>query len=145
VANAAAKKAVNRIIVLLIPGGEFRPVIFVNDPNREMDSHTALHWVHVLVLGPLLVAIGLGYGAGYPAVVLGLGVFMTLYHLYRGFAKWTSGAGGLWVNAIHALAIGPALIAEGSLTAPPRWIRELLLMFGFAGIGYHAYYIINPY
>lgn len=108
-----------------------------------MDSRTVLSWVHVLVLGPLLVAIGLGYGAGYPAIVLGLGAFMTLYHLYRGFTKWANGTGGLWVNAIHALAIGPALIAEGSLTAPPRWIRELILMFGFAGIGYHAYYLLG--
>jgi hypothetical protein len=105
----------------------------------------ALHWVHVLLLGPLLVAIGLGYAAAYPLAILGLGLFITLYHAYRGFTKWTNGSSGIWVNAIHALAVGPALIAEGFMDTPPRWIREVLMMFGFAGIGYHAYYIVNPY
>jgi hypothetical protein len=105
----------------------------------------AIHWAHVLLLGPLLVAVGLGYAAAYPIAVLGLGLFITVYHAYRGFTKWTSGSSGIWVNAIHALAVGPALIAEGSLANPPRWIREIIMMFGFAAIGYHAYYIVNPY
>ncbi len=104
-----------------------------------MDSHAALHWAHILVLGPLLLAIGFGYAVDYPMIVAGLGAFIVLYHVYRGWTKWASGQGGVWVNAIHALVVGPALIAEGWTGA--RWIREIIIMLGFAGIGYHAYYL----
>ena len=42
----------------------------------------------------------------------------------------------------HALVLGPALIVAGALPAQ-RWPRELILMFGFAAIGYHGFYLVN--
>jgi hypothetical protein len=109
-----------------------------------MDAHTALHWIHVLVLGPLLIAIGRGAVDAYTWAVAALGAFVTVYHAWRGYGKYA--AGGIpWVNAIHALVVGPAIFAKGYLGAEaPRWIGEVILMLGFAAIGYHAYYLIVP-
>jgi hypothetical protein len=97
-----------------------------------LDSHTILSLAHILVLGPLLLAIGFGYIPAYGT--LGFGAAVIVYHLYKYFAIRAS-----WINLFHAFVLGPALLAAGSLPAE-RWPRELVLMLGFAAIGYHAYY-----
>lgn len=50
---------------------------------------------------------------------------------------------GYWVNLLHIFIIGPLLIYigyYGEKTA--RLYFELLLMLGFASIGYHGYYLL---
>lgn len=106
-----------------------------------MDTRTILSLVHVFVLGPLLVAIGAGYVDAYPMAIAALGAFITVYHAWRGYSKYAAGAVP-WVNAIHALVVGPTLFAKGWTAAPPRWLNEIILMLGFAAIGYHAYYLL---
>jgi hypothetical protein len=107
-----------------------------------MDTHTVLHLAHVFVLGPLLVAIGAGYVDAYPMAVAALGAFITVYHAWRGYGKYAAG-GVPWVNAIHALVVGPAIFAKGyTAEQSPRWNNEVILMLGFAAIGYHAYYLV---
>jgi hypothetical protein len=50
------------------------------------------------------------------------------------------GSGYAWVNAVHALAVGPLLIYIGSLgEEAPRPAFEGLLLFAFAAFGYHLY------
>jgi hypothetical protein len=50
---------------------------------------------------------------------------------------------GYWVNLIHIILVGPLLVYigyHGVKTA--RLYFELLMLLGFAAIGYHGYYII---
>jgi hypothetical protein len=50
---------------------------------------------------------------------------------------------GYWVNLIHIILVGPLLIYIGYHGAKTsRLYFELLLMLGFAAIGYHGYYMI---
>lgn len=99
-----------------------------------MDSHQILHIAHILLLGPFLLAVGTGYIA--PSVyITGIGIAITLYHVFKMSQKGVN-----WVNLFHALAVGPALIAYGA--GAPRYVREFILMFGIAAIGYHAYYML---
>jgi hypothetical protein len=105
-----------------------------------MDTHTVLHIAHLLVLGPALVALGAGYLSWVPRMyVAAVGAFIVLYHAYRAYSRAAAG-GYPWVNLIHVLFVGPALIAYGYSDA--RYISELIMMLGFAAIGYHAYYLI---
>lgn len=100
-----------------------------------MDSHQIVSALHLLILGPLLLAIGLGYVSA--PITLGLGVLIILYHLYKFVIVRTS-----WVNLFHVLVVGPALLSAGLLSS--RWPRELVLMLGFAAVGYHGYYLLMP-
>jgi hypothetical protein len=107
-----------------------------------MDTHTVLSLAHVFVLGPLLVAIGAGYVDAYPMAVAALGAFITVYHAWRGYGKYAAGSSGIWINLIHTLVVGPAIFAKGWATDAPRWLNEVILMLGFAAIGYHAYRLV---
>ncbi len=102
-----------------------------------LSSHTILSLAHIFVLGPLLLAIGFGYVSA--NVTLGIGALIIVYHLYKYVAVRPS-----WVNLFHVLVLGPALIAAGLIpSTTQRWPRELVLMLGFAAIGYHAYYLVT--
>jgi hypothetical protein len=49
---------------------------------------------------------------------------------------------GIWVNLIHIFIVGPLVVYigyNGDKTA--RKFFEMLLMLGFAAIGYHGYYL----
>ncbi len=108
-----------------------------------MDPRTVLQLAHILILGPLLVVIGLGYVDAWSMAIAGLGAFITLYHGFKVYTKWTAGQ-AFWVNLFHALVVGPALVAKGLMEpATPRYVDEFILMFGFAAIGYHALYLIK--
>ena len=102
-----------------------------------MDPRTILQLAHLLVLGPMLIAIGLGYGPA--TAIAGLGIFIILYHAYKAYVRYSAGQIP-WVNLIHMLIVGPALVAKGFVTE--RYLNELILMLGFAAIGYHGYYLI---
>lgn len=99
-----------------------------------------INLAHILVMGPLLLAIGLGYLTD-PRVLIGLGSVIVLYHIYKAYGRWSTGAPGLWINLLHVLAVGPAIIAAGWLGT--RAAREIVLMLGIAAVGYHAYYLIS--
>jgi hypothetical protein len=75
------------------------------------------------------------------SILLGLGVFIIVYHMYKTYTYLKAGK-GYWVNLLHIFIIGPLLIYigyYGEKTA--RLYFELLLMLGFASIGYHGYYL----
>lgn len=111
--------------------------MFIVDMN-----HTVIHAAHLIIMGPLLLAIGLGYLTQYPAIVAGLGVIIIAYHSFRLYKRYMTG-GPMWINLIHILIVGPALVTEGAMSDPPRWVREIILMLGFAAIGWHGYYLIT--
>jgi hypothetical protein len=48
-----------------------------------------------------------------------------------------------WVNLIHILLVGPLLVYIGyNRENTSRRYFEMLMMLGFASIGYHGYYMI---
>ena len=93
--------------------------------------------LHVFLFGPLLIYIGAG--STIPLYVIqALGVFIILFHAYKAYGVFKTG-GTPWVNLIHVLLVGPALLLYGT---GPGYVGELLIMLGFAAIGYHAYYLL---
>ena len=106
-----------------------------------MKEHTILSLLHVLLFGPLLIYIGAGMPwFSIPSyIIVGLGAFIILFHAYKAYGVFTAG-GTPWVNLIHVLLVGPALLAYG--LGGPGYVGELLIMLGFAAVGYHGYYLL---
>ena len=107
-----------------------------------MNIELVVHLVHVLVFGVLFLYVGITKNK-IPAflynVLLGLGILVVLYQAYDFYAEKGKKA---WINLIHILIIGPLLIYIGyQKEKTSRKFFELLLMLGFAAIGYHGYYI----
>jgi len=75
--------------------------------------------------------------------LLGLGIVVLMYQLYKSYIKYSTGALSLWVNLMHVFIIAPLLIyigAKGKNT--PRPAFEMLLLTAFAAFGYHLYYLV---
>jgi hypothetical protein len=104
-----------------------------------MNAHTLLHLAHLLILGPFLLYIGVGYPIPLLAVAA-VGLFVILYQAYKTYEKYAAGE-SLWVNLFHVLVVGPSLVAYG--LSGKRVARELIFMLGFAAIGYHGYYLLT--
>jgi hypothetical protein len=104
-----------------------------------MNTHTLLHLAHLLILGPFLLYIGVGYPLPLQAVAA-VGIFVILYQSYKVYLHSVKNE-SLWVNLFHVLVVGPALLAYG--LSGQRVARELILMLGFAAIGYHGYYLLT--
>jgi hypothetical protein len=111
-----------------------------------MDLHMMYGIFHVLVAAPFLIYVGI-YGATVPSWVYGVlalvVVGMVAYHGYRAFAKMAEGKSA-WINWIHLLLVVPALswiVVQREKT--PRRAFEMVLMLGFAALGYHAYYLVQ--
>jgi hypothetical protein len=101
-----------------------------------MNPRLPIQIAHILILGPLLIAIGTGYIQ--PSYyVVALGAFIVVYHIY----KMINRGSFYWVNVFHAAILGPLLIAYG--LGSPRFVREFILMGGVAAIGYHGYYALS--
>jgi len=109
-----------------------------------VDSSTFVHLFHIIIVGGLFLYVGINrdkiYG-GLFNILYYLGFFIVLYHLYKAYGYLKDNK-GIWVNLIHILIVGPLLVYigyNGDKTA--RKFFEILLMLGFASIGYHSYYL----
>lgn len=103
-----------------------------------------VHLFHIIIVGSLFLYVGIKREAipqmMYP-FLLGLGIFIMLYHIYKASISKTP-----WINYIHIFLIGPLLVYIGYTNKETsRKYYEILLMFGFASIGYHGYYMINDH
>lgn len=100
-----------------------------------MDYHTNLHLFHVFIVSALFIYVGINREKSLVPnnVLLILGIVVLGYHLYRHAS---------WINYFHILIVAPLLIFIGIGNAP-RYAYELLFMFGFAALGYHAYYLLQ--
>jgi hypothetical protein len=110
-----------------------------------MEIETYVHLFHILIVGSLFLYVGI-YRTLIPTqmypFLLGLGLIIIFYHIFKVYNYIKLGK-GYWVNLIHIFIVGPLLIYigyNGEKTA--RLYFELLLMVGFAAIGYHGYYLI---
>jgi hypothetical protein len=100
-----------------------------------------VHWFHILLVSGLFFYVGIKQDNMphfmFP-VLLGLGVFVAAYHLYKATLKKDA-----WVNYIHIFLVAPLLVIIGfSQEKTPRKYFELVLMLGFASLGYHVHYLI---
>jgi hypothetical protein len=109
-----------------------------------MDISILVHLFHIIIVGGLFLYVGMNR-ENIPKslfnVLFYLGIFIILYHLYKayGYLKIDK---GIWVNLIHIFIVGPLLIYIGyNGEKTTRKFFEILLMLGFASIGYHGYYL----
>lgn len=111
-----------------------------------MDIHIFVYLFHIIIVGSLFIYVGINRDK-IPhimyTILLYLGIFIILYHTYKVYNYIKIGK-GYWVNLIHILIIGPILIYIGyNRMSTQRLYYEILLMLGFAAIGYHSYYLIK--
>ena len=109
-----------------------------------MDIEKLVHLFHIIIVGGLFLYVGINRDKIPKALFTGLfwlGIVIVFYHIYKTYNYLKLGK-VYWVNLIHIFIIGPLLIYigyYGEKTA--RLYFELLLMLGFASIGYHGYYL----
>ena len=112
----------------------------------EMDPRY-IYIFHIFLVAPLLLYVGIQRDAT-PGWLFGLlGVLAAVIFLYHGakvYKKFASGAPGAWINWIHVLLVAPLLAYIGLWKAgTPRRFFEMLMMVGFAALGYHGYYLVT--
>lgn len=111
-----------------------------------MDIHIFVHLFHIIIVGGIFLYVGSFRDKNPPKMfpfLLYLGIFITLYHLYKVY-NYIYQEKPIWVNIIHILFVGPILVYIGmNKESTPRLYYELLLMLGFASIGYHGYYLLK--
>jgi hypothetical protein len=109
-----------------------------------MEISTYVHLFHILFVGTLFLYVGIERTAISPTMypfLLGLGLFVIFYHSYKAYNYMQLGK-GYWVNLIHIFIVGPLLVYIGyNREKTARLYFELLIMLGFAAIGYHGYYL----
>jgi len=97
---------------------------------------------HVLIISVLFLYVGIMKTEIPPFLfhlLLGLGAIIIPYHAYKASIKKSG-----WVNYIHIFLVGPLLMYIGyNGIATERKYFELLMMLGFAALGYHGYYIVQ--
>jgi hypothetical protein len=101
---------------------------------------------HLALVAPLFIYIGISRDQvhDYVFYALGLlGAIILVYHAYKAYLKLTSGQSA-WINWIHILFVAPLLMLLGYLKKDAsRRYFEMLLMLGFAALGYHGFYIVR--
>jgi hypothetical protein len=111
-----------------------------------MDSHLLLIVLHLLVIVPTLLYVGFQRAATPDwlyNVLLAAALLIFVYHGSKAVMRFYAKSPALWVNLIHALLVAPLLAwigYNGKKTGRPAY--EMLLMAGFAALGYHLYYLV---
>ena len=107
-----------------------------------MKTETLVHLFHIVLVSGLFFYVGFKRDKMPPVmfpILIGLGLFVGAYHLVKAFMKKDA-----WVNYIHIFIIAPLLVFIGfSKEKTPRKYFEILLMLGFASLGYHGYYLVD--
>lgn len=111
-----------------------------------MDVHFLLSIFHIFLVVPFLGYIFLQRAATpnwLYNLLFFIGIFVVLYHLFKGIMKISSNSSTLWINIMHVLLVGPLLIYIGyNEKKTPRSAYEILGLLTFAALGYHLYKII---
>jgi len=110
-----------------------------------MNSRLFVHLFHIFFVGILFIYIGIKRDTTnqilFP-IIYYLGFIIIFYHLYKIYIYLKTDK-GIWVNILHIFIVGPLLVYIGynKENTSRKWF-ELLLMLGFASIGYHTYYLL---
>ena len=82
-----------------------------------MDTRIIVNLFHILLVVPFFLWIGITRG-NLPEVVfqalIGLGIFIVLYHGYKSWVRYGQGSQYIWINLIHVLWVGPLLVFIGA-------------------------------
>ena len=101
---------------------------------------------HIIIVGGLFLYVGVKKDKITKLlfnILFYLGFIIIFYHIYKTYNYIKIGK-DYWVNLIHILIIGPLLINIGyKREKTKRLYFEILLMLGFASIGYHLYYLFS--
>jgi hypothetical protein len=111
-----------------------------------MEASFFVHLFHILIVGGLFLYVGIKK-TDIPnfmySFLLILGIIIIAYHGFKVYKKLKEGLNP-WVNYIHIFMVGPLLVYIGlNKEKTQRLYFEILLMLGFASIGYHGYYLVN--
>jgi hypothetical protein len=112
-----------------------------------MNSHIVLSLFHIFLVAPLFLTVGF-LRVNTPDwlywTILILGLLIGVYHLYKLFIRYVNKTGGQWINLIHILFVTPLLVYIGyNKKETLRAAYELLLLGGFAALGYHVLSIVR--
>lgn len=111
-----------------------------------MDAHLILSVVHLVLIVPFLLYIGLAREQVPETLfkfIFGLGVFVGLYQCYKAYLKIMEGKSP-WINYIHIFLLVPLLLIIGyNGKNTKRKYFEMLLLLAFAAMGYHSLSIIR--
>lgn len=111
-----------------------------------MNTESLVHLFHIIIVGGIFLYVGI-MQTSIPKILfpilLALGVIIIIYHIFKVY-KYIQIGKGYWVNLIHIFIVGPLLVYIGynREKTSRKWF-EILLMLGFASIGYHGYYLFN--
>lgn len=113
----------------------------------KYDNHFMLSLFHILIVSPLLLFVGF-QRADTPVwlynTLLVLGVVIILYHGFRLTLRLRDNSGYAWVNMIHILFVAPLLLYIGyHKKETPRSGYEMIMMLGFAALGYHLFSLVR--
>ena len=113
---------------------------------RTRMASVSLLVFHTLLVGPGLLYIGLNPQSVPDSVYTGLitlGAFILVYHAYSAYITLRDGKSA-WINWIHIFLVAPLLMIVGYLKKDAsRRYFEMLLLLGFAAMGYHGLYLIR--
>ena len=106
-----------------------------------MNSHMILALVHLVVIVPFLLYVGLAREQVPETVFNGvfvLGLVVLFYQSYKAYLKIAEGKSP-WINYVHIFLLAPLLLIIGYHGKNTnRKYFEMLLMFAFAAGGYHS-------
>ena len=115
--------------------------------SKTIDSHVFVAIAHIVLFVPFLLYVGI-QRAAVPnwvyTLLLSIGSLIFVYHGWKAFIRVSTASPYAWVNIIHAAAIAPLLVFIGYKGRDtPRYAYEILMMVGFAGLGYHLYSLVR--
>jgi hypothetical protein len=115
--------------------------------SATIDAHVFVAIGHLLIIAPFLLYVGF-QRANTPfwiyTLLIAVGAMILFYHGYKSFIRVATGSPYAWVNIIHVAFIAPLLLFIGFKGRDaPRYAYELLIMVGFAALGYHLYSLIR--
>jgi hypothetical protein len=112
-----------------------------------MDTHLIISLFHVLFVVPMFFLIAFfrsDIPDGIFQCLLGLGLFIGIYHGYKAVVRYAANSQYLWVNLIHILFVAPLLVYIGyNQKQTPRWAYEVCILVGSAALGYHTYSLVK--
>ena len=103
-----------------------------------MDKFKQINLFHIFVVSLLFLYVGLMKNELYSwlySILFLLGIIVTFYHISAAYKQIAP----LWIHILHFLIIGPLLIYIGfNGKETHRMYYEILLLLGFAALGYHG-------
>jgi len=113
----------------------------------EFDNHFWLAIIHLILITPLFLYVGMTRAETPQWLYLALftiGWIILIYHGFKLILRLKTRSSYAWVNAIHVIIIAPLLLFIGyNKKETPRYAYELLLMLGFAAGGYHLFSVVK--